>query len=399
MKESKPVVLLVNDYLEGGGAEQVFNSHKKIIDQEYAVKTFVGSESKAEPSAIQHFFSIRFFLRTLRVLKREQPDIVHIHNFHNYFSPSIILAIGLFKLIRKRKIKVVYTSHDFHLVCPDALFGYYKRGKFKKLQNPLPFFKMLGYSFSNKSRVISIYKKLRWTFNYKILRIDRAIDVIVSPSSFLLEKFCSYYPQKKIVLIRNPTLLTPESNSDCKDFKQLSDLKIIFLGRISIEKGLIEFVDFLFTEKISSFSLSIYGEGPVLDELKSKIEQYHFQKNISLIGKIQYAEVEEVLQKHNVLLLPSICYENAPLVLVEGALKSLRLLTCNYGGMKEVGDICGDAYYFDYDKWGSLKAAIDQMRNDMLNDFSDRDINQVKRIFSPTTYHENIQKLYGSLLN
>jgi glycosyltransferase involved in cell wall biosynthesis len=399
MKDRKPVVLLINDYLEGGGAEQVFNSHREIIEGEYVVRTFIGSKIKLKANALQRLFSIKFFLKILDILKEEHPDIIHIHNFHNYLSPSIIAAIRFFKIINRKKISVVYTSHDYHLICPDSLFGYYKRGKFQRLQKPLSFFEMFRYPLSNRNRLISIYKKINWIFNYKILRIDRGIDVIVSPSSFLFEKLNSYFPQKNILLVRNPVLLDIEDNADNFSHRQSGDLKMIFLGRISIEKGLIEFVDFLFSEKISSFSLSIYGDGPLAAELESKIEQYHFQKNISLLGKIEYSKVDEVLRKHDILLLPSICYENAPLVLVEGALKNLRLLTCNYGGMKEIGDICGDAYYFDYDESGSLMTAMSQMRSDIENAYSDRNLDRVTKMFSQATYLKSIKKLYSSLLN
>lgn len=40
------------------------------------------------------------------------PDIVHVHNIHSQLSPIVI------EIAHKRGIKVVWTLHDYKLLCP-----------------------------------------------------------------------------------------------------------------------------------------------------------------------------------------------------------------------------------------------------------------------------------------
>ena len=46
--------------------------------------------------------------KILKALKREKPDIVHLHNLHGFY----INYVRLFKFIKKNNIKVVWTLHD-----------------------------------------------------------------------------------------------------------------------------------------------------------------------------------------------------------------------------------------------------------------------------------------------
>ena len=46
------------------------------------------------------------------VLDDFKPDVVHMHNVHSYLSP----VVG--ELAHKRGIRVVWTLHDYKLLCP-----------------------------------------------------------------------------------------------------------------------------------------------------------------------------------------------------------------------------------------------------------------------------------------
>ena len=48
-----------------------------------------------------------------KLLDDFQPDIVHIHNIYHHISPSILGEI------KKRKIPIVMTIHDYNLICPN----------------------------------------------------------------------------------------------------------------------------------------------------------------------------------------------------------------------------------------------------------------------------------------
>jgi len=67
-------------------------------------------------------FSLKYYFLTKKIIKEFNPDVVHIHNFSRYISPSPIVAA---KKMRKR---VVLTVHDFHIYCPKS-WGIFQDGK------------------------------------------------------------------------------------------------------------------------------------------------------------------------------------------------------------------------------------------------------------------------------
>ena len=47
-----------------------------------------------------------------KILDDFKPDVVHLHNIHSYLSPVVA------KLAKRRGCRVVWTLHDFKLMCP-----------------------------------------------------------------------------------------------------------------------------------------------------------------------------------------------------------------------------------------------------------------------------------------
>ena len=52
------------------------------------------------------------------VLDDFQPDVVHLNNIQYHLSPSIILETNKWRKETKKECKIVYTTHDYQLVCP-----------------------------------------------------------------------------------------------------------------------------------------------------------------------------------------------------------------------------------------------------------------------------------------
>ena len=47
-----------------------------------------------------------------KLLEEFQPDVVHLNNIHSYLSPIVA------KLAYQRGVKVIWTLHDYKLICP-----------------------------------------------------------------------------------------------------------------------------------------------------------------------------------------------------------------------------------------------------------------------------------------
>lgn len=94
--------------------------------------------------------------------------------------------------------------------------------------------------------------------------------------------------------------------------------KILFLGRLSEEKGielLPEIIDKIRDHK-SFDGIDIYGSG-ILDEfLKNKIEEYELNDYINIKGPLSPDEVPHIIPNYDILLMPSF-KEGHPIVLLE----------------------------------------------------------------------------------
>ena len=129
-------VLLVNKfyYPRGGDCVVVMNTEKMLRENGAEVQVFAMDYPQNLPSHYQDRFPSQVSFgggmkkqwkalqRTLgmgdvkdcinAVLNDFKPDVVHLHNIHSYLSP----VVG--ELAHKRGIRVVWTLHDYKLLCP-----------------------------------------------------------------------------------------------------------------------------------------------------------------------------------------------------------------------------------------------------------------------------------------
>ena len=129
-------VLLVNKfyYPRGGDCIVVLNTESLLRENGVEAQVFAMSYPQNLPAHYQDLFASRVnfdgkmchqwrgLKRTLglgdvkerfeAVLDDFMPDVVHMHNIHSYLSP----VVG--ELAHKRGIRVVWTLHDFKMLCP-----------------------------------------------------------------------------------------------------------------------------------------------------------------------------------------------------------------------------------------------------------------------------------------
>ena len=83
-----------------------FHGGNKLSKLTYPLKTIYSSEAKKQ---------IR------KVLDDFKPDICHLNNFNYQLTPSIILEINNWRKTGNKKCKIIFTAHDYQLVCPNHM--------------------------------------------------------------------------------------------------------------------------------------------------------------------------------------------------------------------------------------------------------------------------------------
>ena len=80
-----------------------------------------GSKLAALTYPIKTIYSIEARKKIRRVLEDFKPDAVHLNNFNYQLTPSIILETVKWRKQTKNKCKILFTAHDYQLICPNHM--------------------------------------------------------------------------------------------------------------------------------------------------------------------------------------------------------------------------------------------------------------------------------------
>lgn len=255
--------------------------------------------------------------KIIQVIDAFKPDVVHMNNINFQLTPSIIDGI------KKKGVPLVQTVHDYQMICPNHLLYNFEKNT--------PCEKCLHGSYwhcvKNKCIHGSTVKSALGVLEallYTVLKPYKTVDLFVCPSTFLEHKLLatrSYY-QGKTKTIHNFINKNKFTNINPK-----TGSYIAFVGRLSKEKGVENLAK---TAKLlPNYTFAVAGSGPdeaVLQDIP----------NIRLEGFLTGERLLEFLGNAKVLLLPSVCYENCPLSILEAHCMGIPVVTMNSGGMAEL---------------------------------------------------------------
>lgn len=313
-----------------------------------------------------------------KLLDDFKPDVVHLNNVHTQLSP--VMA----ELAHQRGIKVVWTLHDYKLLCPryDCLKNgnticetCFNGDKKACLDNKC----MKG---SKLASFIGYKEAVTWNRE----RLEASTDVFICPSQFMADKMVQGgFSKSKMQTLCN--FIDVEkckfSSTDGTDYTD--DVEFLpkkedyycFIGRLSHEKGaktLIEAANQL------PYKLVIIGGGPLMDELKSVAHT-----NIEFVGFKQWDDIKQLVGKARFSVIPSEWYENNPLSVIEAQCLGTPVLGANIGGIPELTD-----YTFSSGNIADLKTKIEKMWNSELD---------YQQIASDAQHRYDAESYYDKLIN
>lgn len=120
-----------------------------------------------------------------------------------------------------------------------------------------------------------------------------------------------------------------------------NDIVLIFSGRVTKQKGIIELLKAMKDIKEHNVKLLIVGSfffgTKVKNNFEIEIEEMIKQCNNKVIttGYIPYDEISKLYAISDIAVLPSICEDAAPLTIIEAMASGLPIITTNSGGIPE----------------------------------------------------------------
>jgi glycosyltransferase involved in cell wall biosynthesis len=388
-------ILLINDYLERGGAEAVFKHQSEIFKKDYAVETFYAFKcfSDKNSSPFSYIYSFHFKKKLEQFLSGRSFDCIIIHNYNGALSPSVLDVLYQYK--KTVKCKIIHYAHDFHLVCPNRGYSYFKNGQTINFPKPPTLLSFLFKRLDYRGAAYSILKKCQWIVAYTLGKKQKIFDLILTPSDFLAQQINLLYPNMHVERMYNSC---NSLNIKEKTKEKSGKLRLVYFGRLVQEKGLVDFIEAIRLSTID-FSFTMIGEGEEEPLIQDIIKRHKLQEKVFIKPRMNHADLFAELANYDVFVLPSLWYENAPLSIIEAASVGLGLFLSGHGGVLEMGKICNATHFFNPARPDDIVSKLDILYTDFLNDSIPKaDKDHLQALFSEETYIENLKNVLNTEL-
>lgn len=254
-----------------------------------------------------------------RLIKRFQPDIVHLQNIHAHITPSVIFEA------KAQGLPVVWTLHDHKLVCPNSHFRIDATNEICLACNSSSYFRAVFKKCKKGSMLASAMAALE-AYAHRFMHVRDKIDAFLSPSAFLRDMLLERGFSPEAVL--HLPLFIPDSMFS---HERKSKGYLLFLGRVVPQKGILNLIDSC--KLAPEISVIIAGSvGRPLDEQLPAL----LPDNARYVGMKQADEVRHLLSESSAVLVPSLCFENQPFSILEAFAAGKPVIASDLGGMSEL---------------------------------------------------------------
>lgn len=317
-----------------------------------------------------------------RLIDDTRPDIVHAHNVYHHLTPAI------FGAVKKKGVPTVMTVHDLKIGCPSKLMlapdGVCERCKGGKTWNAI------GQRCLKDSLALSTVAAIETTLHRMIGSYRKNVDRFIVPSHFHMNKLIEWgLPADKARYLPNAVdLSTLEPTSSVGD-------RFVFVGRLSEEKGLRTFITAVAAAQVAA---TIVGTGPQADELRTLVADT--DADVEFAGYQTGDSLFDLIANARALVLPSECYENAPVVLLEAYGVGTPVLGSDLGGIPELiipGETGFVASAGDVASFASKLTAFADMTTTEVSDMGRAGREFAQTRFSREQYFEGLLDVYREL--
>jgi glycosyltransferase involved in cell wall biosynthesis len=269
---------------------------------------------------LQNYYSKNAAKSLKRILESFNPDIVHIHGIHQYFTISIL------HLLKSIKAPKIFTCHDYKMFCGNSSFFSERTNTpcIKCLKNKVS--PSLFEKCKRNSSVQSFGSMLQMA-SWKYLQGINNIDAFHCGSEFVYQLLSTNSTlRNRLFKIRMPLL----QNSTLKNqIRQKPN--IVFTGRFVPHKGLRIFTEAVRT--IRGFEIDIFGDGP---EARFSKRELTGISNVKFHGWKTHDEIKKYLSLNTIVLVPYLAYETFCFVVAEAMINECCVIATGRGAIPEL---------------------------------------------------------------
>jgi len=320
-----------------------------------------------------------------KLLTKEKPDIAHLHNFYFHLTPSII------KVLKKHQIPVVWTMHDYKLICPN--YKLFTQGNICERCKVYKYYNCLKYKCIKDNSAFSFLAMIESYLHNWLLKSYQQIDLYISPSQFLKDKVCQWG-------IKPAQVKHIYNFIDLDKFQPLDGpgQGIVYFGRLSEEKGLMSLVKAM--AKLPEYDLQVIGDGPQKQEISDFIKENKLT-NIELVGYKKGQELYDLVRKARIVVLPSVWYENNPISILESFALAKPVIGTKLGGIPELIKEGQTGFLVEPNNTNSLEYKIKSVydQQDLLQQISQNCYDFAHKQFNSQKHLDQLLAVYQQVID
>lgn len=340
-----------------------FHGGSKLDKLTYPLKTIYSSEAR---------------IQLRKVLDDFQPDVCHLNNFNYQLTPSMILEIVKWRKQVGKQCKIVFTAHDYQLICPNHMMNNPNTNQNCE--------KCLGGKFTNCMKGKCIHGStaksavgMMEAYFWKWKGVYKYIDKMICCSEFLKKKMDSNpLFAKKTITLHNFVEHVEWKQTEKKNY-------VLYFGRFSTEKGIETLIQVC--KQLPNVPFIFAGTGP-LEETINDIP------NIKNVGFQKGKALEKLIREAQFSIYPSEWYENCPFSVMESQMYGTPVLGARIGGIPELIEEGRTGELFESGNAEDLKNKIRKFWDD--KELCVRYSKNCKNISFDTVdkYYEKLMKVY-----
>ncbi len=257
------------------------------------------------------------------LLKKIKPNIVHLHNFGG-------IGFGIILAAKKLRIPVVFSVYNYWCFCPNQTLVK------KDNSNCYAFHGKWCNDCLDNKRFLQ-----KFMINKRKLMFDKYlfknVDKFIALSKFEAELLNKYGVSKEKISIVPLSIEKKELKKE-----KIEKNSIFYIGLITPRKGMHILLEAMpsVLKKIPNAKLYVVGdyyefEKSYKERIENMIKEKKLEKNVIILGKKSHKEVEKLLRKANVIVIPEQWNNMSPVLVSEGMVLEKSVIASNIGGIPE----------------------------------------------------------------
>ncbi len=285
-----------------------------------------------------------------RLIADWKPDVAHLQNIHAYLTPSILGPL------KAAGIPVVWTLHDFKLLCPDSHF--LSNGRICEECRGGRFWRCAKNRCKKGSRAASLVAALE-AYVHRALRVGHSVGRFLAPSEFLRDKFVEFgWPAERFTVLPNFLPEMPPARTSPEEQGAYG----LYLGTLLPFKGVGTLLRAL--ARSAPHPFHVLGDGESRGELERLAGELDLRGRVVFRGFVQGEELEREFAGARYAVVPSECYENLPYAVLELMARGIPVAASNLGGIPELVRDGETGLLFPAGDADALAERIDRLRAD-----------------------------------